>query len=70
LQDETFLAFEDIKPASAVHYLVVPRKHIGSSFCIRYFKCVVLKASAVSVRTLKPEDVQLGKHGSFEKILL
>jgi len=29
-EDKFFLAFEDIKPSSAVHYLIVPRKHIAS----------------------------------------
>lgn len=31
LQDDTYLAFKDIKPATAHHYLVIPKKHIKNT---------------------------------------
>ncbi|PPQ95468.1 hypothetical protein CVT26_008487 [Gymnopilus dilepis] len=31
-EDAAFVAFEDRKPASRYHYLVVPKRHIGKVF--------------------------------------
>jgi len=42
-EDEFFLAFEDIKPTSAVHYLVVPRRHINSIRTLRSEDVQLLK---------------------------
>lgn len=28
-QDDSFVAFEDRKPASRHHFLVIPKRHIG-----------------------------------------
>lgn len=34
-QDDTYLAFKDIKPAATHHYLIIPRKHIKNTSSLR-----------------------------------
>ena len=33
-EDEEILAFYDIDPQAPVHFLVIPKKHIGSAACL------------------------------------
>lgn len=61
LQDESFVAFEDLKPAGTVHYLLIPKKHIRSSFYLHHQSSFFYNSLAASVRTLSAEDVKLGK---------
>lgn len=34
-EDDEILAFEDINPAAAVHFLIIPKKHISSAAELR-----------------------------------
>ena len=53
------MAFEDRKPASQYHYLVIPKRHIGRILALAL--CSLINDFSESVRSLKQPDIELGK---------
>ena len=62
LEDETVIAFKDIKPIAPVHIVIIPKKHIVSIVDIKEEDVVLMGRLIMSAKKIA-DDLKISKDG-------